>query len=242
MKRALFIGVLILVGFGCFSAGWFLRPGSNNQQGLPVLGTVPNYTLTDQLGNSVSSKSFTGKVRVVTFLFPYCTSYCPLIASNFVSLANVLKTSGIYDHVQFVAFNVDPENAGPDQLRTFQEQYGWNPKDTHWEYLTGKQDEIRHIVQNSYHIYYRKVSNESEDQETERAKKEGTYVPELVVSNKLAEKAKVDYDIVHNDAMVIVDSKGRIRKYFHEANRVSNDQLINVINQLLPKESKTATQ
>jgi protein SCO1/2 len=234
MKRLFLILVLILGGLGCFAVGWTLRPLFPDKEPLPVLGTVPNYTLTDQLGHRVSSTAFAGKVRVVTFLFPYCTSYCPLIAHNFVSLANVLKTSGIYDHVQLVAFNVDAGNAGPGQLRTFQKEYGWNPEDTHWEYLTGKPEEVRHIVHDSYHIYYEKVSTKSEDRATEREKKEGTYVPELVVGNKLAEEAKVDYDIVHNDAMVIVDAKGRIRKYFHEANRVSNEQIMHVIDQLLP--------
>jgi protein SCO1/2 len=241
MKRLLLVVVLILVGLGCFAAGWLFHSGSKNKERLPVLGTVPNYTLIDQLGHQVSSTSFAGKVRIVTFLFPYCTSYCPLTAHNFVSLSRVLKASGIYDQIQLVAFDVDPDHTGPDQMRTFQKQYGWDPEDTHWEYLTGKPEDVRHVVYDSYHIYYKQVDNESEDREAAREKMEGTYVPQPVVSNKLADKANVNYDIVHNDALVIVDTHGRIRKYFHEADRVSNEQIMDVIYQLLPPGSKTAT-
>ena len=241
MKRPFLVLTLILVGLGCFAAGWRLRPDFQSKERLPILGTVPNYTLTDQLGQRVSSTSFAGKVRVVTFLFPYCTGYCPLIAHNFGSLARELKTAGIYDHVQLVAFDVDPGNTGPEQLRTFQKQYGWNPEDIHWEYLTGKPEEIRRIVQDSYHIYYQKVSTDAENREAEKEKKAGTYIPQPVVSNKLADEANVDYDIVHNDSMVIVDTKGRIRKYFQEADRISNEQIVNIINQLLPPGGKSET-
>jgi len=229
MKKSFVVTTLVLVGLGCFMAGWLLRPAAQHRQPLPVLGTVPDYTLTDQLGRPVASTAFAGKVRVVTFLFPYCTSYCPLIAHNFVSLAGVLQTAGLDAKVQLVSFNVDPENTGIDQMRTFQRQYGWNPEDPRWAYLTGKPEQIRHIVRDAFHIYYKKVRTGHDEGE----EGEGTHIPELVVGNRLAEQAQVGYDIVHNDALVIVDTQGRIRKYFSEADRISDDQLIEVIRQLL---------
>ena len=240
-KVFLYSFLLITFGVGCFAAGWYLHPFVQGTKPLPVLGQVPDYKLTDQLGRRVSSTSFKGKVRVVTFLFPYCTSYCPLIAHNFVSLERVLKTSGIADRVQLVAFDVDPENTGPLQMRKFQEQYGWDPEDTHWEFLTGTPDEIRRIVAGVYHVYYKKVSDESEDEEVAKQKREGTYVPQPVVRNSLADEASVDYDIVHNDALAIVDTEGRIRKYFADADRVSDEQIMDVITRLLPPGSKSAS-
>lgn len=241
-KFILLLAILIVGGLVGFAAGWRLHPALQNKGKLPDMGGVPNYMLTDQLGRQVSSTAFDGKVRVVAFLFPYCTGYCPLIAHNFVSLERVLKAAGIADRVQLVAFNVDPANTGPAQMKTFQEQYGWNPNDTHWEYLTGPPDEIRRIVTDSYHISYQKVSNESENKEIEKEKKEGSYVPEPVVGNKMADEANVNYDIIHNDALVIVDTKGRIRKYFDDANRVSNDQIMDVVYQLLSPAGRTAAQ
>ncbi|HKK01333.1 MAG TPA: SCO family protein [Desulfuromonadales bacterium] len=239
-KFILFLSILILGGLVGLVAGWRLHPSLQNKNALQDFGAAPDYTLTDQLGRQVSSTAFDGKVRIVAFLFPYCTGYCPLIAHNFVSLERVLKAAGLADRVQIIAFNVDPANTGPAQMRTFQEQYGWHPEDTHWQYLTGPPDEIHRIVTGAYHISYQKVSNASEEQEIEKEKEKGTYVPEPVVSNKMADKANVDYDIVHNDALAIVDTRGRIRKYFNDANRVSNDQIMDVVYRLLPADAQAA--
>ena len=239
MQRVcLYILTLIIIGAGGFAAGWFFNSNTQNTAALPVLGHVPDFTLTNQLGRQVSSKSFNGKVSVVTFLFPYCRGYCPLIAHNFVSLEQLLKASRIADKVQLISFNVDPESTGPAQMKTFQQQYGWNPEDNHWEYLTGNPEELRRIVTGSYQINYQKVSDDIQDQEVEKAKNEGTYIPEPVVSNKLADEAHAEYDIVHNDALVIVDTTGNIRKIFDSAERVSDQQLIDIIYQLLPANSQ----
>ncbi|HKI44342.1 MAG TPA: SCO family protein [Balneolales bacterium] len=240
MRRvSLYISILILIACVGFFAGWHLRPRANKKDSLQVLGKIPDYTLTNQLGQQVSSKSFHGKVRVVTFLFPYCQGYCPLIAHNFVSLEQNLKASKMADKVQLVAFNVDPDSTGPKQMKAFQQQYGWNPTDTHWQYLTGKPGEIHHIVTGSYYIDYQRVSEASEDQEIEKEKKAGTYVPDPVVANKLADEAQPNYDIVHNDALAIVDTTGHIRKIFEDADRVSNQQIMDVIYKLLPSYNDT---
>ena len=239
MRRpGLYISIAILIGCVGFYAGWHLRSQTSKKNSLKTLGKIPDYTLTNQLGQSVSSNSFKGKVRVVTFLFPYCQGYCPLIAHNFVSLEQQLKASKMADAVQLIAFNVDPDSTGPAQMKAFQQQYGWNPNDTHWQYLTGSPKEIRHIVTGSYYIDYQRVSEASEGQEIEKEKKEGTYVPDPVVSNKLADQANPDYDVVHNDALAIVDTTGHIRKIFDDADRVSNQQIMDVIYKLLPSYNK----
>ena len=239
MRRAsLFTSLLLVIGAVGFLAGWYLHSGSKNKNSLPVLGKVPHYILTNQLGQRVSSTSFEGKVRVVTFLFPYCQGYCPLIAHNFVSLEQQLKAAKMAGKVQLIAFNVDPDSTGPTEMKAFQKQYGWDPHNMHWQYLTGTPHEIHQIVTGSYYIDYEKVSEASEDREIEKQKKQGTYVPEPEVSNKLAEKVQPDYDIVHNDALAIVDTTGHVRKIFENADRVSDQRIMNAIYQLLPSQNK----
>jgi len=235
-----FLLLLILMAAAGFSAGWLLHPNTPaGKAALPVLGQVPDYTMTNQLGQSVSSTAFRGKVRVVTFLFPYCRGYCPLIAHNFVSLEHVLKISGLADQVQLIAFNVDTESTGPAQMKAFQQQYGWNPENLHWQYLTGSPDEIRRIVTDAYHVYFKKVVEDG--QASKQGKMDGDSIPEPVVENKLADKAGVDYDIVHNDLLAIVDTQGRIRKLFGDADRVSDEQMMDIISQLLPANNENAT-
>lgn len=226
---------VLLVALG-FAAGWWLHPKAPEEAPLPVLGQVPDYTLTDQLGQQVSSTALLGKVRVVTFLFTYCTEYCPLVAHEFVSLEGVLEVAGLADRVQLVAFNVDPGATGPDQMRAFQQQYGWNPHDTRWEFLTGPAADIHRIVAGAYHVDYRKVV----EGENGAGAADSGGVPELQVRNDLAEAAGVDYDIVHNDMLAIVDTRGRIRKIFGDADRVPNEALLDVIRRLLAEDTGPA--
>lgn len=221
-----------VVGAG---AGFLLgRHGGPSPGALPVLGTAPSYTLTDQLGRSVSSDRFAGKVQLVTFLSPYCTGSCPLIAYNLISLERVLEAAGLASRVQLVAFDVDPGHTGPAAMAAFLRQYGWDPSDPRWEFLTGTPEAVRAVVTGGFAIDYERVTGAQEAAEDAAARREGRFVPEPQVANPLATKADPDYDVVHNDALVVVDPEGRIRAFFDEAARLSNSQLMAVITRLVP--------
>jgi protein SCO1 len=226
---AALVGVLVLAGG---AAGWWLgahaRGSAPARESLPVLGQAPSFHgLINQLGQTVDSSRLHGKVQVVTFLFPYCTTYCPLIAAHLVGLEHVVRLAGLQDRIRIVAFNVDPSDTGPRQMRAFLREYGWNPRDTHWEFLTGKPQAIRRVVTQGYHIAYQKVAD-GEDSAQGPA-----LTPQPEVVNALAAKAHVGYDIAHNDGLAIVDPQGRIRKYYTQADVVSNERLFAVIQALL---------
>jgi cytochrome oxidase Cu insertion factor (SCO1/SenC/PrrC family) len=96
--------------------GWLLhgtyapasaKPGVATDK-LPVLGKAPSYRLTNQLGRPVGSKQFSGKVRLVTYLFPYCDEQCPLIAAHLAEFHDIIKDTRFANKVRFVAFNVGP--------------------------------------------------------------------------------------------------------------------------------------
>jgi protein SCO1/2 len=211
---------------------WYAQHRAAAQAALPVLAAAPTYALTNQLGQTVASSSFRGKVQIVTFLSPYCTSYCPLIAFNLVSLEKALEAGGLADRVQFVAFNVDPGNTGPQKMAAFLQQYGWDPKDTRWQFLTGSPEEVRKVVTRGFFIDYQRVSEAQQEAEAEAARRSGSFVPEPEVANPLAAQARPDYDILHNDALVVVDPEGRVRRVYDEASRVPNAELLVTINSL----------
>jgi len=205
---------------------------STTMPALPVLGQAPSYhDLTNQLGRKVSSRQFRGKVRIVTFLFPYCTTYCPLITAHLVGLEHLLKYSGLQSQVEIVAFDVDPSRTGPKQMRAFLKEYGWDPSDSHWQYLTGKPQTIRRIITGGYHIDYSRVSSSQEN--TPENNRGPGLIPQPAVVNSLAEKAHVDYDVTHNDALVIVDGQGRIRTIYDQADTLSNRQLLRTVKRLI---------
>jgi cytochrome oxidase Cu insertion factor (SCO1/SenC/PrrC family) len=218
---------LLLSGF---VAGVFVERARSGPPSLADLGPAPAYTLTNQMGQKVSSKRFAGKVQVVTFLFPYCTTYCPLIAAHLMGFERlmVLAQTGLQDKVEIVSFNVAPDAAKPKAMREFLHQYGWNPKDPHWQFLTGSKAQIRKVVTGGYHVAFRRIAGGDSDADAGPAQ-----TPQLTVSNPLAAKAKPGFDISHNDAIEIVDGKGRIRKIYDDADVVPNQQLWNDVSRLL---------
>lgn len=177
-------------------------------------GSAPDYTLTDQNGREVSSRDFAGKVRVVSFLFPYCTTYCPVIGRTLVQLDHELAARHLTGKVEIVAFNVDPGGSGPKQMREFWKQYGGDPASPTFAYLTGDPKQVRHIVYDGFHVYYKKVEGEEE----------GPQQP-----NPLATRAHVDYDITHNDSVEVVGPDGRIRKIFDQGDQVSVEALMSAV-------------
>jgi len=201
---------------------------------LPVLTTAPDYTMTNQLGDNVSSQAFRGKIQLVTFLFPYCTTMCPLIAAHLTNFEDgTLRPAGLADKVVIVAFDIDPRNTGPREMRAFLAQYGWNPADTHWQYLVGTPPEVRRVVSHGFGVWYKRVSLSSEA--TDDQAHGGLVQPE--VANQLAVQSHANYDIVHNDILEVVDGRGRVRKIFENADTVGSQQLLAVVQALLKSPS-----
>ena len=231
--RSLILGLVILLvaviaGVGGYMLGW--DGGARNRGArLPVLGQAPSYVLTNQLGEKVSSRTFRGKIQVVTFLDPYCSDFCPLLAVNLANFSAQLCTAGLGDKVVFVAFNVNPWQTGITQMRAFLQEYGWNPRTAGLQFLAGSVAEIKRIVRQGFHVAFERVPRERGG---EAAVSGAPGHLELALPNPLAEKARPRYDIIHNDAIEIVDGKGRIRRIFDQGTRVSDEQLMEVIQAL----------
>ncbi|HYZ39566.1 MAG TPA: SCO family protein [Stellaceae bacterium] len=214
--------------------GYFLgvRHEAARSAAFPVLGTAPVYTMTNQLGREVSSNSFRGKVQLVSFLFPYCTTMCPLIAAHLANLENLgLGPAGIENDVQIVSFNLDPADTGPKEMRAFLTQYGWNPGDLHWQYLIGSAKDIHRVVTGGFGVGYKRISGSEEG--GGRTGNFAVVQPEVV--NQLAERAHVNYDIVHDDVLEIVDQQGRIRKTYDNADTVDWRELLSVARSLVQR-------
>jgi protein SCO1/2 len=222
---------LALAGAIGFEIGMRRSTGAGAQ--LARIRPAPTYRLTNQLGDPVRSSSFAGKVQIVTFLFPYCTTYCPLIAADLVRLEGELAGSGLGRRVQIVAFNVDPTGSGAPQMRAFMKEYGWNPADTRWQYLTGSAKAIHHAVYDGYMVAYQRVTLAQEARDEARERAQGVDQPQPVVENRLAETSRVGYDVVHNDVLEIVGPRGEIREIDDDAARASSAHLISVIRTLL---------
>jgi cytochrome oxidase Cu insertion factor (SCO1/SenC/PrrC family) len=100
----------------------------------PLNFAAPAFTLTDQHGRQISLASLRGKVVLLTFLDPVCTSDCPLIAQEFREADQVLGASS--RHVELVAIVANPVYRSTAYTRAFDSQEGLSGV-PNWLFLTG---------------------------------------------------------------------------------------------------------
>ena len=100
----------------------------------PLNYRAPAFSLTDQHGRAVTLSSLRGKVVLLTFLDPVCTSDCPLEAQEFREAGQLLGAAD--RQVELVAIVANPVNyqIGYTQAFDRQEDLASVPN---WLYLTG---------------------------------------------------------------------------------------------------------
>ncbi len=231
----LLAALLVLAGLLGFTLG-AARARQPAAAHWPDLGVAPSYQgFANQLGQILPARPFAGRVQVVTYLFPYCTGACPLIALHLVRLEQALQLAHLQNRVQLVAFNVDPWHTGPAQAAAFQREYGWNPRDLHWQFLSGTPARTRQVVSDGFHINYAQVSFASEAADAAQLRAVGQYVPQPQVANPLAARVKPDYDIAHDNALALVGPHGHVRWISDDADSDSAARLLAHIQALLQR-------
>ena len=106
--------------------------------------TAPAFQLTDQYGQPASLAGLRGKVVLLTFLDPVCTSDCPLIAQEFRA-ADQLLGSAARD-VELVAIVANPIYHSVAYTRAFDQQERLTAL-PNWLYLTGTLGQLRQAWQ-----------------------------------------------------------------------------------------------
>jgi cytochrome oxidase Cu insertion factor (SCO1/SenC/PrrC family) len=111
----------------------------------PLNFKAPAFTLTDQDGRQVSLASLRGKVILLTFLDPVCTSDCPEIAQEFRGADQVLGPKS--RDVELVAIVANPIYRAIAYTRAFdqQERLATLPN---WLYLTGSLAQLQQAWKN----------------------------------------------------------------------------------------------
>ncbi|HEX9624384.1 MAG TPA: SCO family protein [Streptosporangiaceae bacterium] len=111
----------------------------------PLDSPAPPFSLTDARGNQVSLASLHGKVVVLTFLDPVCTSDCPLLAQELRSADQILGARA--KSVELVAIAANPLYYTAPYLAAFDRQEGL-AKVRNWTYLTGPLPTLRKVWAN----------------------------------------------------------------------------------------------
>ena len=108
----------------------------------PLNFAAKGFQLTDQHGRTVSLASLHGKVVLLTFLDPVCTSDCPLIAQEFRAAGQLLGTSA--RKVELVAVVANPVYHQVAYTQAFDRQEHLTQV-PNWLYLTGSVPQLQQV-------------------------------------------------------------------------------------------------
>ncbi len=125
----------------CFGLLLLAITACTRDEPLPSFGAVPQFSLRDQTGATVTRDSLTKKVWVVDFIFTSCPDVCPLLTEQ---LAGVKKRLPDDPRLVYVSFSVDPEHDTPEKLREFAAHHGATA--ANWRFLTGGLDDVKRVV------------------------------------------------------------------------------------------------
>ena len=106
----------------------------------PLDSPASPFRLTDQDGRTVTLASLRGKVVLLTFLDPVCTTDCPLIAQEFKATGTMLGAQA--RQVELVAIVANPTYYGTQFTQAFDRQEGLSTVPD-WLYLTGTLTQLR---------------------------------------------------------------------------------------------------
>ena len=151
------LGIALLVGVGIGAAISIARspgapatpvadtptPATASPQldpGSALNGVAPNFTLTDQFGKRVSLRSFRGKVVVVSFNDPECTTICPLTTTALLHAKELLGPAA--SNVELLGIGANPEATDVKWVRAYSQAHGMVRK---WRFLTGSLPQLRRV-------------------------------------------------------------------------------------------------
>jgi cytochrome oxidase Cu insertion factor (SCO1/SenC/PrrC family)/thiol-disulfide isomerase/thioredoxin len=108
--------------------------------GTPLSAPAPNFTLTDQFGRKVSLRSFRGKVVLLAFNDPVCTTVCPLTTTAMVEAKAMLGAAG--SRVQLLGVAANPTDTAVKWVRAYSVAHQMTYR---WDFLTGSLPQLKRV-------------------------------------------------------------------------------------------------
>jgi len=108
---------------------------------------IPDFSLTDQDGKSITNKTFDNKIYVADFFFTTCPGICPKMTANMSVLQNEFKED---NDVLLLSHSVTPKSDSVSVLKKYAVENG--VISTKWHLVTGERTEIYDLGRNSYFV------------------------------------------------------------------------------------------
>ena len=103
---------------------------------------APDFALTNQDGQPASLSGFRGKVVLLTFLDPVCTTDCTFMGQEFLRAGKLLAANR--SRVELVGVVVNPDYYSQAVVRAYDQQEGLSTL-PNWQYLTGTPAQLEKV-------------------------------------------------------------------------------------------------
>ncbi|MCM4170773.1 SCO family protein [Arenibacter sp. TNZ] len=126
-----------------FTPHW-LTPNSEEEKSFHK---IPDFNLVDQLGDTVSQKTFDDKIYVADFFFTTCPGICLKMTGNMVKVQEAFKDD---PEVLLLSHSVTPSMDSVPVLKNYADKNG--VLDNKWHLVTGNKTEIYNLGRNQYFV------------------------------------------------------------------------------------------
>ena len=113
--------------------------GGQDQPPMPEFDVAP-FSMTNQLGQTVTNTDLKGHVWIAAFIFTRCTQLCPMMAVELSTLQQKITNPS----VKLVSFSVDPKYDTPAVLKAYGQQHNADPD--RWWLVTGDATTIGNVA------------------------------------------------------------------------------------------------
>jgi protein SCO1 len=148
---------------------------------------ITDFSLLNQLGDTVSWKDMEGKIVVADFFFTHCPTICPGMTRNMKRLQESINNGErvgdrTNEQVHFLSFSIDPDRDSVPRLKYWADRFQVNPDQ--WWLLTGNKKTIYNLGINEMKI-------------------------------PVEDGQGVDTNFMHTDHFILLDSNRYVRGYYH---------------------------
>lgn len=107
---------------------------------------IPDFSLTERSGRTVSLGDLRGKVWVADFFYTTCPGPCPMLTSR---LSEVHQQTRGEPDVRLVSISTDPAKDTPEILAQYAQRFH---ADDHWLFLTGEKAAIYELANKGFKV------------------------------------------------------------------------------------------
>lgn len=128
---------------GTFTPHW-LTPNSAEEE---KFHQIPDFKLVNQLGDTISQKTFKDKIYITDFFFTSCPGICLKMTGNMLKIQEAFKDD---PEVLLLSHSVTPTLDSVEVLRAYAEKNGIVAEK--WHLVTGEKHEIYDLGRNQYFV------------------------------------------------------------------------------------------